>query len=60
MQVSYFYVIRLGDRGFTNLLHCYKCKRRCMDELTDVEPRAIMSKLYDGRPKNEQDTYLQG
>lgn len=31
-----------------------------MDDLSDVERRAIMSKLYDGRPKNEQDTFLQG
>lgn len=31
-----------------------------MENLTNEEQREIMLKLYDGRPKNEQDTFLQG
>ncbi|VEN42465.1 unnamed protein product, partial [Callosobruchus maculatus] len=36
------------------------CKRKCMDLLSDQDKVEIMSRLYTGKPKNEQDTFLQG
>nr|CAH7759427.1 unnamed protein product [Callosobruchus chinensis] len=36
------------------------CKRKCIDHLTDQDKVEIMSKLYTEKPKNEQDTFLQG
>ncbi|CAH1114496.1 unnamed protein product [Psylliodes chrysocephalus] len=36
------------------------CKRQCTSLLNDEEKAAMISKLYDGRPKNELDTYLSG
>ncbi|KAK9702452.1 hypothetical protein QE152_g29942 [Popillia japonica] len=39
------------------------CKLKCMSKFTDEEKHHILSKLYDGKPKNEQDTrarFLQG
>lgn len=37
-----------------------RCKLKCMSKFTDEEKHHILSKLYDGKPKNEQDTFLQG
>lgn len=37
-----------------------RCKMKCTSKFTDDEKKLIFSKLYDGKPKNEQDTFLQG
>ncbi|KAJ8960386.1 hypothetical protein NQ314_006076 [Rhamnusium bicolor] len=33
---------------------------KCTSKFTNEEKNLIISKLYDGKPKNEQDTFLQG
>lgn len=37
-----------------------RCKRKCTEQFSNEEKAFIVSKLYDGRPKNEKDTFLQG
>lgn len=39
---------------------CCRCKRQCTSKFTSEEKLAIISKLYAGQPKNEQDTFLMG
>ncbi|KAJ8950484.1 hypothetical protein NQ314_007871 [Rhamnusium bicolor] len=35
------------------------CRNKCTDKFTDEEKANIISNLYNGRPKDEQDSYLQ-
>lgn len=40
--------------------HFYRCKAKCTQKFNDVEKACLLSLLYNGRMKNEQDTYLMG
>lgn len=36
------------------------CKKKCMEKLDKLEQQVILRNLYNGRPKNEMDTFLCG
>ncbi|GBP78544.1 hypothetical protein EVAR_61676_1 [Eumeta japonica] len=35
-----------------------KCIKKCTQQFSNIDRQAIMDTVYNGRPKNEQDTYL--
>lgn len=35
-------------------------RKKCMESFTDDEKETIINTVYNGRPKNEKDTYLLG
>lgn len=55
-----FYYICLNNSFKLRICLYFRCKRQCTSLLNDEEKAAMISKLYDGRPKNELDTYLSG
>ena len=36
------------------------CRQKCTETFSDIEKENLIKLLYNGRPKNEQDTYLMG